>query len=141
MATCVVFRNPLGAPVRLRKDGVGSLGGGVPESLPARLSLEVRVRVGLCQSFRDWRSGVDWTGGEQDWRGDSRLFLEWFILWFYWSLSLGVFYSPLSPRTSVCVGSLASGILFSLPFSSGHPQSSFETPCAWGDLLWPCRLS
>lgn len=48
MATCVVFRNLLGAPVRLRKDGVGSLGGGVPESLPARLSLEVRVRVGLC---------------------------------------------------------------------------------------------
>lgn len=63
----------------------------MPESLPATLSLEVRVRVGLCQSFRDWRSVVDWTGGEQDWRGDSRFLLEWFILWFYWSLSVGVY--------------------------------------------------
>lgn len=47
----------------------------MPESLPARLSLEVRVRVGLSQSFGGWRSGIDWTGIEQDWRGDSGSFL------------------------------------------------------------------
>lgn len=58
MITCIVFRGLLGAPVLLRKDGVGSLW--MPKSLPALIYIEVGVRVGLSHSLSVWRLGVDW---------------------------------------------------------------------------------